>query len=445
MFFLKNIFILFFFGLLFLKIIKKLNVLIPNFYSPVLLFSYYVFEFCILIFLNIIDGQSNVLSNQVYEIKYNNLILPYACIILLIGCLFICHFFFLKYYCAIRHIKFISIIQRINDIEVSGNPNKILFFLALLFGMNIFSAFNLIYLIQALSLSFSFTPIIFGLFFRLADRKNKLLWFSVMILTFAFHIVQGSRGIAIIPFLLFFIGYLIQMNSFKSKVRLFLVLLFIGFPLLNIFGKISDYRIMFGRGVEISVDNFVNFADFLINGNAVEAIDAAAPEGLVRLLNHPDMAVIYLTPQTIDYRQFNYIFDEIQNTISLNGSSVRMDNYFSGHYGNSVAVKYGFSVNETTSVEFSLLADSYSRFGLLGIVIYYTIFTTLLFSLERITASAIFGNKIIALVFLMFILINSIYTLYAYNFWVFLKIIIFRGTFVLLIVHVFSFKKLLRR
>jgi hypothetical protein len=73
-----NILIILFFGIVFLKIIKILNKLVPNFYSPLLLFSYYVFEFCILNFLNIVDIQSNLLYNQEYDVQYNNLILTYA-------------------------------------------------------------------------------------------------------------------------------------------------------------------------------------------------------------------------------------------------------------------------------------------------------------------------------------------------------------------------------
>jgi hypothetical protein len=443
MYFLYNILITFSFGFVFLKIIKKLSKLIPNFYSPLLLFSYYVFEFFILNILNIVDSQSNMLYNLDYEIQYNNLILPYACIVLFLGCLFICLFFFLKY-CFGGSSKFISIRQRVKNIGFSINPNRLLGILALLFFLNVTAVFDKIYFIQVISLSFSFSPIIFGLLFELANNRNKIVWFSIMTCTFFLHVVQGSRGYAVMPILLFIIGYLIQMNNMKSKIRLFIVLILIGYPLLTVFGKISDYRQIFGRGLEISSENLYFLADFLINGDSYEIIESSAPEGLVRLLNHADMAVINLTPDIIGYRGVDYIFEEMQNAISISGSSERASSFYSGQYGNSVAIKYGYTVSESTSVEFSLLADAYSRAGLLGIIIYYTFFTLILFSLERITASSIFGNNVIALILLMFILISSINGLYAYTIWEFLKIVIFRGTFIFIILYSFSPKKMLR-
>jgi hypothetical protein len=443
MFFFNNIVICIFFGFIFLKIIKKLNKLIPNFYSPVLLFSYYVFEFFILNLLNFIDNQSNILYNQDYEIQYNNLILPYAGIVLLIGCLFICLFYFLKQYFGVN-AKFISIKQRVKNIELTINPNRILVLLALLFSLNIVSAFKVLYIIQVLSLSFSFSPIIFGLLFNLADTRNRIVWFSIMTCSFVFHIIQGSRGIAIMPILLFIMGYLIQMNNMKNKARLFIVLLLVGYPVLSFFGKISDFRQIFGRGIEISGENFSYLLDFVVNGDSFEIIESSAPEGLVRLLNHSDMAVINLTPDFIGYRKGDYITEEILNVISLNGSSERASSFYSGHYGNSVAIKYGYSVNESTSVEFSLFADAYSRAGLLGIIIYYTFFTIILFSLERMTATSTLGNNVIALILLMFILISSIYGLYAYTIWEFFKVVIFRGAFILIILYSFSPKKMLR-
>jgi hypothetical protein len=443
MFFFSNIVTLIFFGVVFLKIIKTLSKLIPNFYSPLLLFSYYVFEFFILNVLNIIDIHSNLLYNLDYEIHYNDLILPYAGILLFLGCLFLALFFILKH-CFGDSGKFISIDQRVKNIGSSMNPNRLLGLLALFFSLNVVSAFDLIYLIQVLSLSFAFSPIIFGLLFDLANNRSKIVWFSLMTTNLIFHIVQGSRGIAVMPILLFIVGYLIQMNNTKRKIRLFIILILIGYPVLAVFGKISDYRQIFGRGLEVSVENFSYLADFLISGDSYEIIESSAPEGLVRLLNHADMAVISLTPDIIDYRGGDYIFDEIQNAILLNGSSERASSFYSGHYGNSVALKYGYSVNESTSVEFSLLADAYSRAGLLGIIIYYSFFTLILFSLERMTASAIFGNNVIALILLMFILISAINGLYAYTIWEFLKVVIFRGAFIIILLYSFSPKKMLR-
>jgi hypothetical protein len=156
------------------------------------------------------------------------------------------------------------------------------------------------------------------------------------------------------------------------------------------------------------------------------------------------MAVINLTPYVIGYRGDDYIFEEIQNVISLNGSSERASRFYNGHYGNSVAIKYGYSVNESTSVEFSLFADAYSRAGLLGIIIFYTFFIIILFSLERMTSTSIFRNNVIALILLMFILVTSIYGLYAYTIWEFLKIVLFRGAFILLILYSISPKKMSR-
>lgn len=427
------------FGFIFFVIFKLLKNLIPNFYIPKLLFGYYVFQFCILNILNIINRVNNLLLNNYFTIRFNEMILPYGGIVLLIGCIFLAYFFFLKHFLS-ANSKLLSLDERLENIEHSDNHNKLLIFLGLVFSLNIFSAFNLNYILQAISLAFSFSPVIFGLLYKSAAKKTKYLWLIILSITFIIHIIQGSRGYAILPLIFFLIGYIIQLDNNKKRLSLLVIFLIIAFPFLSFFGKISDFRSIYGRGLNVSIENLSKLTDFVFDSNNIKIVESSSNNGLNRLLNQPDIAVIKLTPEKIPFRSSNYIFEELKNMISLQGSSDKLSSSFHRKYGNSVAINYGYTVSKTTSVEFSLLADSYSRAGIFGVIIYYSFLVLLLFCLEVMTASSLIKNSFIALILFIFIVVESINGLYAYTIWAFLKNIIFRGTFILLIMYAFSHK-----
>jgi hypothetical protein len=113
--------------------------------------------------------------------------------------------------------------------------------------------------------------------------------------------------------------------------------------------------------------------------------------GIARNVNWVDVAVVSSTNQKIAFRGTRNLKTEIENILSLaffSGGSTneairnaRMDKY-SNELGTAPAREYGFTVNERTSVEWSLLADSYSRGGPLIYLLYLFIFFLILNLLE---------------------------------------------------------------
>lgn len=433
------LFYLLIFGFSYYKIFKILKRMLPNFYSPILLFGYYVLQFIVLVALNFIDREKNIMFNEGFTIYYKDLIFQYGLIVLLIGCLFVIIFMVLILFFSAKN-TLISIEERKNIINNPAEISKLLFFLSIFFGCNLFSAFNFVYFIQIISLSFFFSPIIFGLFYDKTEKKIKIIWFGLLAATFLVHIVQGSRGVALLPIAFFVIGYFLQLENSKKRFKLIVIFTIVAIPFFSFFSKISDFRKIYTRGIEVSVDNLLLLNDFIWNDNINLALESSENSTLVRLLNHPDQSVINLTPKSLKYRGFGTLFYEISEVVSFNGSSKRRSSYFDGTYGNRVSSKYGYRVDENSSVEFSLLADSYSRGGIIGIIIYYSFTLILLFCLEAFTASKKRKNSFIPITLFMFILVTSINTLYAATLWQFLKTILFSGTFVFFILYFLKFK-----
>lgn len=318
--------------------------------------------------------------------------------------------------------------------------DKFSFFLAIGFCFSILATLMPSYIVSALSLTFAFSPLLIGIWWNYLRQPTKMVWKVVIFITFLFHMLQGSRGLAVFPLAAFAVGYLFGLSDNKAKlkkaIRIFVIIGIISIPFL---GFVQNYRENFGRGNEISMDTFtemVNFASMDKNSDKKEDIYASYG----RLLNHTNNVVVVMTPSVVPYRMFEAMDQEIASIFQVLGadnSQTFRENRADMGYSTGVATRYGFRVTETTSVEFGMFADSYSRFGYLGVFIYSILFAIVLALMEKWCYNHIFRSPLLAMVLISFLLYNGALN-YMYSYYSFFKIVLIRGIMVIVCTKFFS-------
>lgn len=311
--------------------------------------------------------------------------------------------------------------------------NQICVFLALGFSFSILVSIVPSYLISAISLTFAFSPLFVGIMWMALGANTKLIWKFVLFVTFLFHTLQGSRGLAVFPLVAFAVGYIFSISNNKAKlkriIKMYAVIGIISIPFL---GFVQDYRENFGRGKEISMETFYEMLSFMGTDNQKKNDDGIyASYG--RLLNHTNNVVLVMTPYMVPYRGFDAMDQEIASIFHVLGADESVE-FRKGRsdlgYSTGVATRYGFRVNEATSVEFGMFADAYSRFGYLGIFIYSILFAIVLALMEKWCCNHMAKNSLLAMMLLTFLLYNGALN-YMYSYYSFFKIVLIRGMLVI--------------
>ena len=329
-----------------------------------------------------------------------------------------------------------SWIQMVQLLYHYYNVDRFCVILSLVFSFSILVSLIPSYLISALSLTFAFSPLFVGIVWSGLNDMTKNIWKCILFVTFIFHTLQGSRGLAIFPIVAFLIGYLFCLSSNKKKLnkvlRLYVVIGFVSVPFL---GFVQDYRDHFGRGNEISMQTFSNMLDFISGINSTgkdENEDIYASYG--RLLNHTNNVVVVMTPSIVPYRGFEAMDQEIASIFSIlgeNNAQTFREKRADIGYSTGVATRYGFRVTETTSVEFGMFADAFSRFGYLGVFFYSILFALILAIMEKWCYNYTFKRPLLAMTLVSFLIYNGALN-YMYSYYSFFKIVLVRGGCVIL-------------
>lgn len=337
-----------------------------------------------------------------------------------------------------------SLIERINGISaneiiVLSRPFCIIFSLSIVFTL----IPEIPYSLRVISLSFAFIPLFVGIYFNVLKSTQKFIWIAVILINVLVNMVQGSRGYAIIPVALWTIGYLImqsQKSHFKIKV---IVVAIVAVPVLAIFGKIQDFRDYFGRGIEVTPETIGLMIDFLSYAQGVDN-DKSALQGLSRFMNIGDLSILYATPSKVEYRGFDDMLEEFTQVYSLYGSegSKQFDEIRSElGYGSGVLTRYGFHVTAESSVGLGYLGDSYSRFGILGVMLYFFLISWFVSFLELKLMKKGGLPKSVKLVFLLFLMYTVLYTLYGNPYYVLLKKLLYNGCLVMIVLLIICKKR----
>lgn len=330
----------------------------------------------------------------------------------------------------------ISISNRLDILDNQYNINKLSIWILFGFLFTILSSFDVSYAIAVIALSFSFSPLFIGLVWQRIDKISRILWVIALAANTLFHSLQGSRGTAFFPIVFVIVGYLVsivqQKKLFRRKLIVFSIIALLSTPVLSF---VALFRSVSGRGIEVNIDNISLLWDFMQSYSSHSSQNESEQLGqsFGRMLIEANVAAIKQTPDNVPYRDFESITDELVSIISLKGeqgSEEYRQSRGSAGFGTGVATRYGFNVNKTTSVEWPLFADGYSRFGYIGLILYSFLFALFLSFIEKKVAKQYQKHALLSLILILFIAYNGVLS-YMYSYYSFFKLLIFRMSLVI--------------
>lgn len=343
----------------------------------------------------------------------------------------------------IEKTETISLISFLRNVDKHYNIDAILVTLLFFFSCSILRTLNAGYIINLIANTFTFATIIVGFFWNRMSGFLKVIWIVALSVTFVFHMIQGSRGYALFPIIFLLVGRLLTIANDKKKLirRLSIytaaVVLF-----LPMFSRVQNYRQVMGRGLDVSVESFNSMIDFLFSEQKIESDnESGLSRSLSRFITESNFAAVVLTPSVIPHFGFVGMDQEFASIVTLVGSS-NEENYRMNRadmlYGYGIAARYGFNITELNSVEFPMLADSYARFGYLGVLIYSLLFAFIMCKLEILTKK-INGRYSLLGLMLFTLLIYSGALSYGSSYAPVFKALLFRGAFVAGVAYIMSF------
>jgi hypothetical protein len=270
----------------------------------------------------------------------------------------------------------------------------------------IFNLVVIVYLLSELAgdlpvISYFVRTIFFSLswyFFFIGLFKEKLgsLNFKISITLLLIHtlviFLSGGRYSAIWLNLLFLLGYYISSTK-RTRFIIRLNLLWIIPIAIFIVGVVGIIRQDVGRGTLAIISQGDHFSQ--MKNNFFNSIGRYFSDSGFRSDIYDEMAsrskgggalqtVLLYTPNKIDYRSWDNISVEISaitkigalqaGGFDLESLTKARESQIENDLSTAAANRYGFYVTGGNSVEWPLVADGYSRFGLLGVLIYNIIF-----------------------------------------------------------------------
>ena len=226
------------------------------------------------------------------------------------------------------------------------------------------------YLLRVIRSALSFAAFAAGFCaFRFKAARNA--WFISLGLGLLASLLTGGRGAGFVPVGLFLLGTLFGAPTLRVRTKLIALIVPTAIALLTLAGYIHSLRDVTGRK---TIQEVFEEGSILENSEDV-AIEAEVQNrmspltrGLYRVTSWPPGVIPVMTPEVVPYRGFGDIQNEIREAFKLRivefaeaeGRRADLTELYSG---NMALYPYGFAVSSTSSVEFGLLSDGFTRGG----------------------------------------------------------------------------------
>lgn len=225
------------------------------------------------------------------------------------------------------------------------------------------------YLFRIAHYSLAMAPILIG---RFVVGSTGTFWWCCALLNVVVSLSAGGRLPAFLPIVLWAIGRIWRRGGLVSTGQLARYTT-VGVFLLLLSGAVGITRDTVGR---FGVDHLNFEAVAAISDGIVTALFAESGSeeftraGIGRMITEANQAVFLLTPHVVPYKSFDGFMGEFVRTarVSHLTGGTRGD-FLEEGLGTAPANEFGFMVNESTSVEFPMLADGWSRAGVSGAIL----------------------------------------------------------------------------
>ena len=254
-------------------------------------------------------------------------------------------------------------------------------------------------------------PFLAGLY-AMRFKKTTIVWLISLTTSLILGILMGTRYKAFYPIALFAIGWVVSLAPAHRKYGAILVLLG-ALPTFYISGIMLEARGDLGRDTLA-----IGLSDYLETARSIkEASDGSEPTrnlylmGFRRVFLWANAVVPVATPEMVPSRGFSDIMHELISYISLPGLTGYGSDRLGLGFGNVNARRYGFNVTESTSVEFGILPDGWSRGGFMGALAYGALAAAFLIFIESFYRRLLNENSS-HFVMVLFVLIGMAYLKY---------------------------------
>lgn len=241
----------------------------------------------------------------------------------------------------------------------------------------------LAFLVRVLMRACTFVPLAIGYYW---DRFRFPL--LACIVTFLaglyFAFLTGSRGYVYLPLMLLLLGVITRQTVKGRFVRSVLFLTPVVLFLVGLGGIIGIMRDEIGRthvgaAGEASNTQRRELARNVLETGGSGTGNVSAFENIAfRLVPWANLTVPVMAPNDVAYRGFSDLRDELTAAVSVARFTGVV--YNTNFHSND----FGFYTSDTSSVEFGVIADSWSRGGLLAAIAYSGLAAFFLTALERI-------------------------------------------------------------
>lgn len=228
--------------------------------------------------------------------------------------------------------------------------------------------------LQVLQRAFTLVPFIAGFYYRRLGWVT-LLWIVVIFANVALGVATGSRGPAFLPAIFFLIGLIVGSRG-RERLLICGLLAFLAIPGSYVFGMIEVIRTDVGRLSlsELNADKLSQVASSMTKSRGAMADEYESLPAWVRtnirIVTWPTLVVACVANNSGAQRGFDDLPDQLLASLNVVAITGQATSYYNEGLFNLRASDYGFRVDEGTSVEFGLIAESWDRGGLLAAYIY---------------------------------------------------------------------------
>jgi hypothetical protein len=248
------------------------------------------------------------------------------------------------------------------------------------------------YFVRVVHATFAMTGLLAGYYWS-KSRLVRFSWLGSLIIGLFFGTITGSRALALWPLLFYIIGFLSQLKGWRKAT---IIVLFIALlpPAFFLIGFVQNLRDEIGRKdlSKVNILEVINYIPTAFEKSLKKRDNTQAQlepstgyKGLQRMVDWTLLFVPNMSPNPIEYRGYNDYMQEIGGMFAIGGS--KMDSGHGSFYPSELfARNYGFRVHlnvdesgrfASHTVPFGVLADSWSRYGLVSSVLQIT--ATLIF------------------------------------------------------------------
>lgn len=282
----------------------------------------------------------------------------------------------------------------------------LLYFLGTLFVRVPFLTQFIIYL----HLSFFMSPVLLGLCWRRYPVPVAVFGAAILV-GGAFALGAGSRALLFLPLVFFALGLWFSLGR-AARLGVAAGALLLIVPVFYLSGRIESVRK--DGTVEREGDVLARAGEIgrLVGApGGGEGLRANFTRGVERMIMWGNLVALTLSPERVPYRGFDDFAEEMrflnQSTL-FQDADAYLDESLDREFGLGAARRYGFGVVVGGTVPFPVLADGWSRGGLLGVAFYAGVLCLAWGGLERL-ARWFFADKPHLAIALIAILLSSSY------------------------------------